>query len=120
MRCKRGVDLGDQLALAVARPQFDGAVGLGGGPVGEVGMVLALVVQVLQRLARLAQDVLFPRQKLLAEVLPLPFVHERLGVGRSVVASALHAAWMALGLARIGAEYSGVSGRDNNGNMTMW
>src|SRR5690606_2520175 len=35
----RGVDLGDQLALAIARPEFDGTVGFGGGPVGEIGVV---------------------------------------------------------------------------------
>ena len=47
-----GVDLGDQLALAVAGAQLDRAVGLGGGAVGEIGMVLALVLEVLERLAR--------------------------------------------------------------------
>ena len=52
MRCDRGVDLGDQLALAVAGAQLDGAVGLRGGAVGEIGMVLVLVLEVLQRLAR--------------------------------------------------------------------
>ena len=42
---QRGVDLGDQLALAVAGPQLDRAVGLRGGAVGEVGVVLALVLE---------------------------------------------------------------------------
>ena len=46
---QRGVDLGDQFALAVARAQFDRAVGLGGGAVGEIGVVLVFVLQVLQR-----------------------------------------------------------------------
>ena len=48
MRGERRVDLGDQLALAVAGAQLDGAVGFGRGAVGEVGVVLVLVLQVLQ------------------------------------------------------------------------
>src|SRR4051812_16617879 len=43
----RGVDLGDQLALTVARPQLDGTVRLGRGAVGKIGMVLVLVLQML-------------------------------------------------------------------------
>src|SRR5713226_3407740 len=37
---QRRVDLGDQLALAVARAQLDRPVGLRGCPIGEIGMVL--------------------------------------------------------------------------------
>jgi hypothetical protein len=33
---QRGVDLGDQLALAVAGAEFDRAVGLGRGPIREI------------------------------------------------------------------------------------
>ena len=46
---QRGVDLGDQLALAVAGAQLDGPVGFRGGAVGEIGMVDVLVLQLLQR-----------------------------------------------------------------------
>ena len=46
---QRGVDLGDQLALAVAGAQLDGAVGFRGGAVGEIGMVDVLFLQRLQR-----------------------------------------------------------------------
>ena len=46
---QRGVDLGDQLALAVAGAQFDGAVGFRRGAVGEVGVVDVLFLQRLQR-----------------------------------------------------------------------
>ena len=60
---QRLVDLGDQLALAVARAQFDRAVGLGRGPVGEVGMILVLFLQVLQGLLGFLQDVLAPGQQ---------------------------------------------------------
>jgi hypothetical protein len=49
----RGVDLGDQLALPVAGAQLDRAVGLRGGAVGQIRVVLVLVLQVLQRVARL-------------------------------------------------------------------
>ena len=55
-----GVDLGDQLALAVAGAELDGAVRFGRGAVGEVGMVLAFVLKVLKRFARLLQDLLPP------------------------------------------------------------
>src|SRR5689334_12908248 len=52
----RGIDLGDELALAVARAQLDRAVGLGGCAVREIGMILVLVLEVLERVARLFQD----------------------------------------------------------------
>ena len=56
MRLQRSVDLGDQLALAVAGAQLEGAVGFRRGAVGEVGLVLALFLQVLQgpRLSRMS------------------------------------------------------------------
>jgi len=75
---ERGVDLGDQLALAVAGPKLDGPVGFGGCTVGDVGVVLVLVLQVLEGILRIAKDVVLPGQQLLAEVLALPLVHERL------------------------------------------
>src|SRR5215472_7097316 len=40
-----GVDLGDQLALAVAGPELDRAIGLGGSTVGKVRMVDVLLLQ---------------------------------------------------------------------------
>src|SRR5690606_9871673 len=40
----RGVDLADQLTLAVARAQFQGLVGLRCGTVGEVGVLRGVVV----------------------------------------------------------------------------
>src|SRR5437660_444556 len=42
---QRGVDLGDQLALAVAGAQLDGAVGFRGGAVGQVRVVDVLLLQ---------------------------------------------------------------------------
>src|ERR1700719_2249381 len=47
-------------------------------------MVLVLVLQVLQGIARLFEDFLAPDEQALAEVIPLALVHERLLVGRPV------------------------------------
>src|SRR5215469_8230078 len=41
---QRGVDLGDQLALAIAGTKLDGAVGLRRGPIGEIGVVDVLLL----------------------------------------------------------------------------
>ena len=83
-RLKRGVDLGDQLALPVAGPELELAFRLGAGAVGEVGVGRGLGLQILDGLAALAQDVLFPGHQLPPEILALPFVHERLIVRRPV------------------------------------
>src|SRR5271170_6882073 len=74
---ERGVDLGDQLALAVAGPQLDGPVGFRRGPVGEVGVILALVLEMLERLLGLLEDVLPPVEQFQPEILPLALAHER-------------------------------------------
>src|SRR5579864_1925118 len=88
---ERRLDLGDELALAVARPQFDGAIGLRGGAVGEVGMVLVLILEMLEGLLGLLENILLPRQQFLSEIVPLAFVHERLFVGRPIGFNPLHA-----------------------------
>src|SRR5262249_35198374 len=82
---ERRVDLGDQLALAGARPELGRAIGLRGGAVGEVGMILVLVLQVLQSLACLPENVLLPDEQLVAEILAMALIHEGFFVGRSVV-----------------------------------
>src|SRR5262249_25458486 len=82
---QRRVDLGDQLALAVAGAQLDRPVGFGGGAIGKIGMVLILLLQVLEGVARLPEDLVAPHEQPLAEVVPLALVHERLFVGRPVV-----------------------------------
>src|SRR5690606_28598840 len=81
---QRRVDLGDELALAVACPQFQRPIALRGGAVRHVCVVLALLLEVLQRLAAFAEDVLPPLLQLLSEVIPLPRVHERLVFAGSV------------------------------------
>src|SRR5688572_16844492 len=64
-----GVDLGDQLALAVAGPELQLTLGLGGGAVREVRVRGRLALQVLDGLPALAQDVFLPRDQLAPEVL---------------------------------------------------
>src|SRR5215218_689141 len=80
----RGIDLGDELALAVARPELDRAVGLGGGAIGEVRVVLALGLQGDQGVLGFAKDLVLPSGQLTPIVLPLPLVHERLFVAWAV------------------------------------
>src|SRR5262249_57036329 len=81
---ERLVDLGDQLALAVAGAQLDRPVGLRGGAVGEIGMVLVLGLEMGERVLGFPQDFVFPDEQLLAEILPLALVHEWLFIGRTV------------------------------------
>src|SRR5215510_9457795 len=82
---ERLLDLGNQLALAIARSQFDRPVGLGRRTISQVGMILIFILQVLQSFLCLLQNIVLPVEQLLAEVLPLAIVHERLFVGWPVV-----------------------------------
>ena len=54
----RRVDLGDQLALPVAGAKLERALRLGGGAVGDVGMLRRIVVEVLEGLLGRAQNLL--------------------------------------------------------------
>src|SRR5579875_2155540 len=69
---QRLVDLGDQLALAIARAQLDRAIGL------------VLLLQMLERLPCLLQDFLLPGEQLGAKILALALVHERLFLRRTI------------------------------------
>lgn len=82
---KRGVDLCDQLALAVTGPQFQRAVGFGRCAVGDIGNILGFFLHVDEGLAALAQDRAFPGGKLLAEEFLLPGAHELLAFGRHIL-----------------------------------
>src|SRR5579871_1167854 len=82
---QRRIDLGDELALAVAGAQFYGAVGLRGRTVGQIGMILVIVLKMLQRLLGFLEDVFAPSQQLEPEILALAFAHERFPVRRPVV-----------------------------------
>src|SRR3954454_5004510 len=80
-----GLDLGDQLALAIASTKLDGSIGFRRSPVREIRMVLILIVEMLERLLGFFDYVLLPGEQLRAEVLPLALIHERLFVGGSVI-----------------------------------
>src|SRR3954465_13313187 len=82
---QRGVDLGDQLALAVAGAQFDGAVGFGRSAISQVWMIDVLFLEGLQGDLRFPQDFVLPRQQLRAKVIALAVVHERLFFGGSII-----------------------------------
>src|SRR5258708_10377111 len=73
---QRRVDLGDQLALAVARAQLDRALRLQRRPVRQVGLGQAFLLEMLQRLRGFRQQLRTPPQQLLAEILELQRVHE--------------------------------------------
>src|SRR5260370_41190547 len=81
---ERGINRGDQLALAVARAQLDRAIGLRRRAVGKIGVILVLGLKMGERFLGLLEDFLLPSDELLAEILPLALVHERLFVGRSI------------------------------------
>jgi hypothetical protein len=82
---QRRVDLGDQLALAVASAQFDGAVGLGRCAIGKVRMIDVLFLQRLQGELRFLENLVLPRQQFRAEIFALAVVHERLFFRGSIV-----------------------------------
>src|SRR4029079_15217742 len=82
---QRGVDLGDQFALAVAGAQFDGAIGFGRGAISQIGMIDVLFLESLQGDLRFPQDLVLPRQLLGAKIIALAVVHERLFFGGSIV-----------------------------------
>src|SRR5581483_35929 len=79
------VDLGDQLALAIAGAQLKRPVGLRGGAIGHVGVILGLGLEVRQRLPRFSQDVVLPLQQLVLEIQDLAFIHELLVLRRTVI-----------------------------------
>src|SRR5215218_7724920 len=79
------IDLVDQLALAIPGAELDGPVGFRGGAVGQIGVIHILVLQMLQGVLGLFEDVFPPNRELLAEILLLPLIHERLFLGRPVI-----------------------------------
>src|SRR5687767_14641563 len=48
---ERGIDLGNELALAVAGPKLERPVGFGRGAVGKIGENIVVVLEMRQRLA---------------------------------------------------------------------
>src|SRR6185437_7481458 len=79
------VDFGNELALAIARSQFDGAIRFRRRAVGQIGMILVFFLKVQQRFLGLLEDVFPPGEQLDAKILALPLVHERLFVRRPII-----------------------------------
>src|SRR5262245_36102044 len=71
------VDLGDQLALAIAGPQFERTLGFRGGAVGDVGVLRRIVVKMLKRLLGRTENFIPPNEQLPAEIGALALAHER-------------------------------------------
>src|SRR5262245_12962681 len=79
---QRGVDLGDQLALAVARAQLDRAVGLRGSPVRVVRMIVAFRLERLESLPAFGQNLFPPDRQFRSKIVALTLIHERFALGR--------------------------------------
>src|SRR5262245_62057915 len=82
---KRCVDLGNQLALAVACAKLERTLGFGACPVGDIGVLRRFVLKMLERLFGRAQDLIPPAEQLAPEIGALALVHERLIVGGPIV-----------------------------------
>src|SRR3954463_16043193 len=79
-----GIDLCDQLALPITRPELDRPVGLRGGTIGKIRMIRAFVLERSDGFLRLTEDFGLPGIQLAPEILTLPVIHERLIVVRTV------------------------------------
>ena len=64
--------------------QFERAIGLRCGAIGQIGVLREILVQHVQRLPVLPDDLFLPSQQLVAEVGPVPLVHERFVLGRLI------------------------------------
>ena len=61
---KGGVDLGNQLALAVTGAKLERPLGLRACPVGDIGVLSRFVLQMLERLLGRAEDLVAPASSL--------------------------------------------------------
>src|SRR5262245_13643225 len=82
---ERLIDLGDELALPVARAKLDGSVGLGRCPVCKIWMVLIFFLKVQQRFLGFLENIFPPGEQLRAKIFALALVHERLLVGWPII-----------------------------------
>lgn len=69
------VDLGNQLALTIAGPQFQRAVGFRRGPVHQIGVVFRFLLHDRNGFFRPGQDFSLPGDKLFAEIGELTLIH---------------------------------------------
>jgi hypothetical protein len=65
---QRRIDLGDQLALAIAGAKLDGAVGFRRCAVRQIGVVCVFLLQDFERLAGFAKYIVLPGYKLATEI----------------------------------------------------
>ncbi len=82
---QRGINLADQFALTVPRAQFERAVGLFGGAVGDIRNVACGIFHACDGVAAVFQKFCFPVDQLSAEVLGLALVHEWLIVCWTII-----------------------------------
>src|SRR5690606_4861836 len=57
---QRCINLGNQFTLPIARPQLDRPIGFGRGTIGYVGMIDAIILQMLEGFTRLFKNFLTP------------------------------------------------------------
>ncbi|KQY34368.1 hypothetical protein ASD21_20795 [Caulobacter sp. Root1455] len=81
---QRLVDFRDKFSLTIPGAKFQRPISFRRRAIGEVGMVFSLSLQMGDRLARFAEDLFFPCQELLLEILKLTLVHERLVIRRTI------------------------------------
>ena len=72
-------------AARTSLAQLDGTIGFRGCTVGEIRMILVFILQVLQCLAGFIENILLPGQKLVAKIVALLLIHERLSFRRPVI-----------------------------------
>jgi hypothetical protein len=79
------VDLGEQLALAVAGTQLDGAVGLARCAIGQIGLGVVFLLEMIERRIGVLDDVALPFQQPLAEEFTHHRIHECFLIVRIVI-----------------------------------
>ena len=80
-----GVDLGDELALAVTGAQFKGAVGLFAGAVSHIGDVAGAVLQTLDGVTAVFEKIVLPGNQFAPEIFELALIHKRFVFSRTVI-----------------------------------
>lgn len=86
---QRGIDLGDELALTVAGAQFERPIGFTGRPIRDIRLSQRFVLKGFEGIVRLAKDIVFPGQELLAKIFELIWIHKRLCIAGPVIVAIL-------------------------------
>src|SRR4051812_31244430 len=80
----RAIDLGDQLALAIAGAKLDRPIGLARRAVGNVGLAQGIDLELRHGLARFLDDRFLPRLQLAQKIGPMFRAHEFLAFRRTI------------------------------------